>query len=114
MVDDNPDAVDTMAILLQLERHEVQTAYDGLEALEVAERFRPEVVVMDIGMPRLNGFEACRQIRQSDWGKAVVMVAVTGWGQPGDRERSDAVGFDFHFAKPVEFADLKTIIDAIG
>ena len=102
VVDDNRDSADSLAMLLRLAGNEVQTAYDGLEAVETAERFRPEVVLLDIGMPKLNGEEACRRIRAKPWGQDMVLVALTGWGQEDDRRRSKEAGFDHHLTKPVD------------
>jgi len=102
VVDDLKDSADSLAMLLRMLGHEVQTAYDGEEAIAAAERFRPEVVLLDIGMPRLNGLDACRHIRERPWGQAVFMVALTGWGQDDDRRRTSQAGFDAHIVKPVD------------
>ena len=100
-----------MALLLQLLGHEVRTAGDGLAAVEVAEQFRPEVVLMDVGMPRLNGLDATRRIRAQPWGQGMTIIALTGWGQEGDRERSRAAGCDGHLVKPVNLPDLEKLLD---
>jgi CheY-like chemotaxis protein/two-component sensor histidine kinase len=112
--DDNSDAAHSLALMLTLMGHEVRTARDGQEAVEVAEAFRPEVVVLDIGMPRLNGYEAARRIRQQPWGKAVLLVALTGWGQEEDRRRSKEAGFDEHLVKPANPAALEELLGRVA
>jgi signal transduction histidine kinase/ActR/RegA family two-component response regulator len=102
VADDNRDSADLFATFLRLMGHEVCTAYDGVEAVETAERFRPDAVVLDIGMPRLNGEEACRRIRSTSWGRDVVLIAVTGWDQDQNRDRIVTAGFDAHLVKPVD------------
>jgi CheY-like chemotaxis protein len=82
--------------------HEVRTARDGVEAVEIAAEWQPDVVLLDIGMPRLNGYEACRRMRAQPWGRHAHIVALTGWGQKEDRDRAEASGFDRHLVKPVE------------
>jgi len=102
VVDDNQDSAHSMARVLKLRGHEVRTAYDGIAALEAAGEFRPEVILMDVGMPRLNGYEAARRIRVQPWGRSVIIIAVTGWGQAGDRIQSREAGCDGHLVKPVD------------
>jgi signal transduction histidine kinase/CheY-like chemotaxis protein len=101
IADDNVDAASSLALLLGLMGHEVRTAADGQQAVEISETFRPEVAFLDIGMPRLNGLEACRQIRSEPWASNTVVVALTGWGQEGDIRRTREAGFDHHLVKPV-------------
>lgn len=115
VVDDNRDAAESLAVFLQLGGHSVHTAYDGVEAVEAAESFRPDIVLLDIGMPKLNGYEACRRIRDTAWGKDMTVIAQTGWGQDEDKRRTHEAGFDGHLVKPVDpvavmkiVADLKT------
>jgi signal transduction histidine kinase/CheY-like chemotaxis protein len=110
VADDNEDAVESAALVLALNGNEVKQAADGLEAVEAADRYRPDVVLLDIGMPKLNGFEACRRIRAAPWGKDMLVVAVTGWGQEEDRRRTAEAGFDAHFTKPVDFASVMALI----
>ena len=110
VVDDNRDSTDSLSMLLQLQGHEVTTAYDGLEALDMCEQFRPEVVLLDIGMPKLNGYEACRRIRAQPWGQDIVLIAQTGWGQEEDRTRTKAAGFDAHLTKPIDPETLYSLI----
>jgi len=97
VVDDNQDSADSMAKILELGGHDVHTAHDGLAAVEEANRFRPELILLDLGLPKLNGYEAARRIRRDPGGKYVKLVAVTGWGQEEDRRRSEEAGFDAHF-----------------
>jgi signal transduction histidine kinase/CheY-like chemotaxis protein len=110
VVDDNRDSAESLAMLLRLHDNETQTAFDGVEAMEVAEAFRPNLILSDIGLPRMNGYELARKIRERSWGKELVMIALTGWGQEGDRQRSSAAGFDGHLVKPVELSTLKNLL----
>jgi CheY-like chemotaxis protein len=109
VVDDNRDAADSLAMLLRVMGNEVRTAHDGLEAVAAAAAFQPDLVLLDIGLPRLNGYEAGRRIREQQ-GKGVVLVAQTGWGQEEDRRRSREAGFDHHMTKPVEFDALQRLL----
>lgn len=97
----------SLAMLIELMGHEVQTASDGVEALEVAEAFRPDVILLDIGMPRMNGYEASRRIRMKEWGSSVRLIALTGWGQEEDMRMAEEAGFDQHLVKPVEADALR-------
>lgn len=106
VVDDNPDSVEMLRALLAMMGAEVEVAFDGLSALEVAGRFHPDTVLLDIGMPRLDGYETARRMRQSDWGRSAQLVALTGWGQPDDRRRTGQAGFDRHLVKPLEMDQL--------
>ena len=106
VVDDNHDATESLALLLQLDGHETRAVYDGLEALDVAQSFQPEIVLLDIGLPGLNGYEVARRLRQRPGGEHLLLVALTGWGQDDDRERTRAAGFDEHLVKPVDPALL--------
>ncbi|HZM93594.1 MAG TPA: ATP-binding protein [Vicinamibacterales bacterium] len=112
VVDDNVDAAQSLAMLLDVCGHETHMAHDGLDAIEAAEQWRPDVILLDIGLPKMNGFEACRQIRQRPWSKDVVIIALTGWGQDVDRRRSQESGFDHHVVKPVEHAALVKLLGA--
>jgi signal transduction histidine kinase/CheY-like chemotaxis protein len=114
VVDDNVDAAQSLAMLLEVCGHETHIAHDGMAALEVAERVRPDVILLDIGLPKLNGYDACQRIRQLTWGKGVVMIALTGWGQDADRLRSQESGFDHHIVKPVEHATLVKLLGTDG
>ena len=86
--------------------HETHTAFDGLQAVEAAAAFRPDVVLLDIGLPKLNGYDACRRIRSQPWGKDIGIVALTGWGQADDRKNSEEAGFNGHMVKPVDYDAL--------
>ncbi len=110
VVDDNHDAADTLAEVLNIMGCRTATAYDGLEGVEKAEQLRPDAVVLDLGMPRLNGYEACERIRAQPWGKSMRLVAVSGWGQHEDRRRSMQAGFDAHLVKPVAPDDLMALL----
>jgi CheY-like chemotaxis protein len=99
--------------MLQMMGHETRTAYDGVEAVEAAAAFRPEVVLLDIGLPRMNGYEAARHLRQEPWGKSMALIALTGWGQEEDKRRAMEAGFDNHLTKPVEAAALEKLLGAI-
>ncbi|MEA2692084.1 MAG: hypothetical protein QOJ16_1471 [Acidobacteriota bacterium] len=110
VVDDNEDSAASMAMMLQLLGNDVRMAQDGIEAVEVAEQFRPQVVLMDIGMPRLNGYEATRRIREQPWGRGMTVIALTGWGQDGDRAKSREAGCDGHLVKPIDLPDLEKLL----
>ncbi len=110
VVDDNKDSADSLSMLLALRGHTMSTVHDGPEALEEAERFRPELVLLDIGLPRMNGLEVCRRIREQAWGKSMIVVALTGWGQEEDRAKSKEAGFDHHLVKPVQIGELSRLI----
>jgi PAS domain S-box-containing protein len=110
IVDDNRDAAESLAELLNIADMETQTAHDGLEAVKTAAEFRPNVVLLDIGLPKLNGHDVCRRIREQPWGKKMVLVALTGWGQEEDRRQSKEAGFDHHLIKPVEYEALMKVL----
>jgi CheY-like chemotaxis protein len=111
VVDDNHDAADTLAEVLEIMGCRTATAYDGQEGVEKAEKLRPDAIVLDLGMPRLNGYEACERIRAMPWGQQVRLIAVSGWGQQDDRRRSMAAGFDAHLVKPVAPDDLMALLE---
>ncbi len=110
IADDNQDALDTLALLLECDGHSVFKAADGAAAVKQAEACRPDLVFLDIGMPMLDGYEAAAEIRKQEWGRDVVLVALTGWGQRGDIEKSRAAGFDSHLVKPVSSENLAAIL----
>ncbi len=114
VVDDNRDAAESLAMLLELLGNEVHIGHDGLEAVELAERLRPDIIFMDVGMPRLNGLEATTQIRTRPWAAPVVIIALTGWGQESDRERTRQAGCSAHLVKPVQLADLERVLNGTG
>lgn len=111
VVDDNRDGADSLAMLLRLLKNEVQIAHDGVEAVEMAATFRPHIILMDLGMPRLNGYDATRRIRGYAWGRDIIIIALTGWGQEGDRARSHEAGCNSHLVKPVNLPDLQKLLD---
>ena len=110
MADDNRDAAQSLAMLLELEGHEVTVVHDGHAAVEAFKEFRPEVVILDIGMPGLDGYEVARTVRQDSLGRAVTLVALTGWGQDRDKARALAAGFNHHFTKPVEPSRISELL----
>jgi CheY-like chemotaxis protein len=102
VVDDNRDSALSLAMMLKIMGHDTSCAHDGMAAVEVAESFRPDVVLLDIGLPKMNGYDACRHIRAQPWGKGMVLIALTGWGQDEDKLHSKEAGFNFHMIKPVD------------
>ena len=114
VVDDNEDSAASLATLLKMTGNETFTAHDGVDALEAIEARRPDVVLLDIGLPRLNGRDVCRRIRQQPWGRNVVVVALTGWGQEEDQRRSLEAGFDGHLVKPVDYAKLIALLSSLA
>jgi CheY-like chemotaxis protein len=109
VADDNRDGAETMGMLLKLSGHEVYLAHSGTEALEVAKRERPDIAVLDIGMPDLNGYEVAERIRHEAWGERIKLIAVTGWGQAEDKRRALAAGFNHHLTKPVDPSQLEAL-----
>jgi PAS domain S-box-containing protein len=114
VADDNEDAALSLGMLLQLMGHETRVVHDGLEAVDAAETFQPELVILDLDMPRLDGYEAARRIRQRPWAKGVVLIALTGWGQSADRVRTEQAGFDRHCVKPIEADTLCELVAQVG
>lgn len=114
VVDDNHDSATSMAMMLNLLGNDVRTAHDGVAAVETAEQFRPQVILMDIGMPRLNGYDATQRIRAQPWGRSIAIIALTGWGQEGDRERSREAGCDGHLVKPANLPDLQKLLEELA
>jgi PAS domain S-box-containing protein len=110
VADDNRDSAESLALLLAAMGHEVRTELDGERAVEAAEAFRPQVVLLDLGMPRLDGYEAARRIRALPGGRDVVLIAQTGWSQPEDRRRSQEAGFDYHVVKPIPSGSLEKLL----
>ncbi len=111
LVDDNEDFAATFSTLLKTLGHEVRIAHDGVQALEVVARFIPDVAFLDIGLPRLNGYDLVRRMRAVKATQQVLLIAVTGWGQEDDRLRALEAGFDHHLVKPVEVDDIRYILD---
>ena len=114
VVDDNRDAASSLAMLLELDGHLVVTAHDGATAFAAADAQRPQVALLDIGLPVIAGDEVCRRIRQQPWGRGMILVALTGWGQAEDRSRTREAGFDGHLVKPVNYADLVTLLESFS
>jgi CheY-like chemotaxis protein len=112
VVDDNADGVASLSMLLAMIGHETATAFDGVEAISVAQKFKPHIVLLDIELPKLGGYEACRRIRGEEWGKTMTLVAVTGLGGDDDRMRSLEAGFDMHLVKPVSAETLMVVLAA--
>jgi DNA-binding response OmpR family regulator len=110
VVDDNEDAADSLATLLDVMGYNVRIAYDGPEAIVAADEFQPEVALLDIGLPRLSGYDIARHVREKR-GEDVLLVAITGWGQEEDRRLAREAGFDHHFTKPADFDALLGVID---
>jgi CheY-like chemotaxis protein len=111
VADDDQDSAESLAMLLQMMGHEVRSALNGLEAVAVAAAFEPDLIVLDIGMPGLDGYEVCRRIRQQPWAHTVVIAALTGWTRDEDRHRSQEAGFNHYLVKPV---DPQALADLVG
>jgi len=110
VADDNADALQSLAMLLELDGHTVRTASDGIAALSLAQQKIPDVMLLDIGMPGLNGYEVASRVRDLEGGEAVMLVALTGWGQPADRHRAREAGFDQHLTKPIDYEELAGLL----
>ncbi|MGH8236113.1 MAG: hybrid sensor histidine kinase/response regulator, partial [Steroidobacteraceae bacterium] len=113
VADDNPDALESLALLLECDGHEVWKAANGAEAFELAQKCQPHLALLDIGMPVLDGYEAARRIRSETWGKAMMLVALSGWGQSSDVQRSRDSGFDTHLVKPASFDELAQLLSRV-
>ena len=114
VVDDSRDAAESLAMLLKMMGNNIHTAHDGEEAVTAAREFQPNVVLCDIGLPKLNGYEACRQMKAQAWDKNMILIAVTGWGQDDDRRKSEAAGFDHHMVKPVDPQALMKLLAGLN
>ena len=114
VVDDNHDGADTLSMLLRAEGHDIQAAYDGKAAVEVAEAFRPEVVLLDIGLPMMDGYDVCRHLRAQTWATGLVVIALTGWGSAQDRQRAQDAGIDHHLVKPVDPSAIRQVLATLG
>lgn len=110
IVDDNKDAARILSLAVKMLGSEVAIAHDGVEALETAKRFKPDVILLDLGMPRMDGYEAAKRIRRTEWGKDIVLVALTGWGQEEDKRKTKETGFDHHLVKPADPKLLSNIL----
>ena len=111
VVDDNMDSANTLAMLLQMTGNEVNVAYDGPAALESFRATQPEIIILDLGMPGMDGYEAARKLRTMPGGDQALLAALTGWGQEDDRRRTGEAGFDLHLVKPVKLDDLRALLD---
>jgi PAS domain S-box-containing protein len=114
VVDDNKDSAVSLAMLLKITGNETYTAHDGVQAIEAVEKHRPEVVLLDIGLPGLSGHDVCRRIREQSWGKDLVVIALTGWGQEEDLRKSQEAGFDGHLVKPVDYVALVELLSSLA
>jgi len=111
LVDDNIDAAESLAQLLSLSGHDARTAGDGGQALRLAQDFHPDVVFCDLGLPGMNGYEVAKELRLLPFGREIVLAALTGYGQPSDREKSAEAGFDAHLVKPVDPSVIESFLD---
>jgi PAS domain S-box-containing protein len=114
VVDDNRDSAESLSMLLSITGHDTTMAHDGAAAFEAAEREQPDVVLLDLGLPTLSGYEVCRRIRQQPWGREMFVIALTGWGQDEDRQKTREAGFDGHLVKPVAYDALLRLLDSLG
>jgi CheY-like chemotaxis protein len=114
VADDFPESAQLLARLLEQDGNDVRVALDGLEAIEIAEKFQPDVALLDIAMPKVNGYEAAIKIRQQSWGKNIILIALTGWGQQQDRRRTKEAGFDVHLTKPVDYQAIAKLLDDLA
>jgi CheY-like chemotaxis protein len=110
VADDNRDAAVSLGALLEMSGHEVLIAHDGEQALTIARQAVPDAMILDIGMPRLTGDQVARAVRSEPWGQRVFLVAVTGWGEPDDKARASAAGFDHHLTKPVDLDEMEKLL----
>ena len=110
IVDDNHDSADSLSMLFEITGNQTYLAHDGVEALESIEKYHPEVIILDIGLPKLDGYEVCRRVREQPWGKEIVIIALTGWGQEDDRRKSEEAGFNWHLVKPVDYDKLLALL----
>jgi DNA-binding response OmpR family regulator len=110
IADDNRGAADALGVYLQAAGYQVMVTYSGKEAWQACRQFIPSAMIVDIGMPKLNGFQLARRIRRSRWGFRALLIAVTGWGRSGDTELAKFVGFDYYFQKPVDFIEIQRLL----
>ena len=110
VADDNADAAASLSMILKMGGHDVRTVFDGVEALELVESFHPNVALLDIGMPHIDGYELCRRLRALPYGRDMLIVALTGWGQAEDKRRSEEAGFDQHLVKPADIRALEHLL----
>jgi CheY-like chemotaxis protein len=111
-VDDNPDSTEPLSLLLQTRGHETRVSTDAEEAIALADDFRPDCVVLDLGLPRMDGYEVARRLRNRPYGAQLVLVALTGWAGQEIRNKAAEAGFDYHLVKPVNWEELERIVDS--
>ena len=114
LVDDSPDSSEPLSLLLQSRGHETQIATDGEGALAAADEFRPDCVLLDLGLPRMDGYEVARQLRARPYGSELILIALTGWAGKDVRSRAAEAGFDYHLVKPVNWDELEKIVESAG
>jgi len=112
LVDDNPDSSEPLGLLLQTRGHETRISTDGEEAIALADDFRPDCVVLDLGLPRMDGYEVARRLRARPYGADLVLVALTGWAGKDVRSKAAEAGFDYHLVKPVNWEELERIVES--
>jgi CheY-like chemotaxis protein len=110
VADDNQDAADSLAMILEMAGHDVRVVHDGPSALTIAQTFRPDTALLDIGMPQLNGYQVAQALRKETWGAGIILIALTGWGQESDRQQAIEAGFDRHLTKPVDLDALEALL----
>jgi CheY-like chemotaxis protein len=114
VVDDNVDSAESLAVLLRLVGHEARTVFDGRQVLAAVEDYRPELVLLDIGLPGIDGYELARRLRLEPWAGQTKLVALTGYATEEDRSKAQAAGFDHHLVKPVDFQSLYRLVEGLG
>jgi CheY-like chemotaxis protein len=114
VVDDNKDVADTCSMLIELSGHHVQVAYTGSDGIEIAEAFRPQVILTDIGLPDIDGYEFAQQVRGTPWGKTTVLVAITGWGAQESKQQSALAGFNHHLTKPIDPRTIESLLVSLA
>ncbi len=112
VVDDNRDSVDTLSMLLRIKGHDARIAESGEEAIAIADEYQPNVVVLDLSLPGMDGYEVAQQLRARPYGNRMVLVALTGWSGHDVRVKAAEAGFDFHLLKPVDWPDLEQVLDS--
>jgi CheY-like chemotaxis protein len=114
LVDDNPDSSEPLSLLLQAKGHQTRVAIDGTEAIALADDFRPDCVLLDLGLPRMDGYEVARHLRQRPYGREMILVALTGWAGQDVRNKAAEAGFDYHLVKPVDWDELDKIVQSLS
>jgi CheY-like chemotaxis protein len=113
IVDDNQDSADGLAMMLEMQGRDVKVAYDGVSALKRIEEYKPKIVLLDLGMPGMDGYAVARETRRRPGGRDIVLIALTGWGQEEDRRRTHEAGFDQHLTKPVDLDALQALLGSV-